>query len=180
MFASIGRELEVWTLENYFLFESHILQKEKKERDRVRERKRENLPFVGSLPKRPQMLELSCSDPKPRARIFLQVSHMGTGTQGLGPSLLLPRHISRELGQEVEQLGHDSVTLWDAGTTIGCLDYYASTASPQAMNLLVFHPSKYCRVIIFHKSQNFTVWLRYKCKMLHAAFLYFTQASRWK
>ena len=39
----------------------------------------------------------SCADPKPGARSFFWVSHMGTGAQGLGPSsTAFPGH-SREL-----------------------------------------------------------------------------------
>lgn len=53
---------------------------------------------------------------------------------------------------------------------------------PQAFDLLMLRPSECSWVIVFHKGQNADLTVRAKCKLekLHLAFLWLTQASRWK
>ena len=60
-----------------------------------------------------------CNDLKPGARGFLQVSHMGAGSHGFGPSsTAFPSH-KQGAGWEVELLGHEVVSIWDPSTCKG-------------------------------------------------------------
>lgn len=90
---------------------------ERREAEKVKERNRDFLQSLVHSPKGRN--DQSWADPKPEDRNFLQISHVGAGSKGMG----LPRPFAASsgctqgAGLEVEPPGLQSVPKWDANTT---------------------------------------------------------------